>query len=119
VPGTRAGAARRRRPCTTPTPGTRPASWSNSRYDRSRGQAKPEYLAAIDGIFNWTRHFVWTRNEFADGSSSSFAIGGTLSVACLLDYRLTFRDDPGPRRRANAELALRLAANVTWRYLPA
>ncbi|MGA2498280.1 MAG: hypothetical protein ABSH20_11100 [Tepidisphaeraceae bacterium] len=86
------------------------------RYDRARGQAKPEYLQAIDGIFNWTRHFVWTRNEFADVPSSPFAIGGTLSVAFLMDYHFTFQDDP--QRRENAELALKLARNVAWRYLP-
>ena len=86
------------------------------RYDRARNRAKPEYLRAIDGIFNWTKHFVWTRNEFTDVPSSPFAIGGTLSVSFLLDYYFTFKDDPD--RRANAELALRLARNITWRYLP-
>ena len=86
------------------------------RYDRARGKPRPEYLRAIDGIFCWTKHFVWTRNEFADVPSSPFAIGGTLSAAFLLDYYFTFRDDPA--RCAQAELALRLAANVTWRYLP-
>ncbi|NUQ02145.1 MAG: hypothetical protein HUU35_20040, partial [Armatimonadetes bacterium] len=86
------------------------------RYDRQRGQARADYLAAIDGVFNWTKHFVWTRNEFADVPSSPFAIGGTLSAAFLLDYYFTFCDDPS--RRDNAALALALARNVTWRYLP-
>jgi hypothetical protein len=86
------------------------------RYDRSRGQAKAEYLQAIDGLFNWARHFVWTRNEFADVPSSPFAIGSTLSAAFLLDYHFTFKDDP--QRRANAQLALRLAGSLIWRYLP-
>jgi hypothetical protein len=34
-----------------------------------------------------------------------------------LDYYFTFKDDP--QRAANAQLALRLAGNVTWRYLAA
>ena len=85
------------------------------RYDRSRGQVRSNYLEAIDGLFNWAKHFVWTRNEFADVPSSPFAIGGTLSAAFLLDYYFTFRLDA--LRQANAELALRLAGNVTWRYL--
>lgn len=87
------------------------------RYDRSRGQARTNYLEAIDGLFHWAKHFVWTRNEFADVPSSPFAIGGTLSAAFLLDYYFTFRFDADAVRRTNAELALRLARNVTWRYL--
>ncbi len=47
--------------------------------------------------------------------SSPFAIGSTLCCAFLLDYYFTFKDDPA--RGANAALALRLAGNVTWRYL--
>jgi len=86
------------------------------RYDRARGRAKAEHLKAIDGIFNWAKHFVWTRNEFADVPSSPFAIGGTLSAAFLLDYHFTFKDDP--ERGRNAQLALNLARNIVWRYLP-
>ena len=85
------------------------------RYDRGLGQAKPEYLAAIDGLFNWAKNFVWSRNEFADVPSSPFAIGGTLSTAFLLDYYFTFRNDP--QRGNNATLALNLANRLTWRYL--
>ena len=86
------------------------------RYDRSRKQPRAEYLKAIDGIYQWTRHFVWTRNEFADVPSSPFAIGCTLSTAFLLDYYFTFRDDP--QRRERAEEAVRLADRILWRYLP-
>ena len=85
------------------------------RYDRGLGQAKAPYLTAIDGLFNWARHFVWTRNEFADVPSSPFAIGGTLSTAFLLDYYFTFKNDP--QRSTNATLALHLANNLIWRYL--
>ncbi len=85
------------------------------RYDRAHNQVKPAYLSAIDSLFNWAKHFVWTRNEFADVPSSPFAIGSTLCSAFLLDYYFTFRGDP--QRQTNAVLALRLADNVTWRYL--
>ena len=85
------------------------------RYDQSHGQVRSNYLTAIDGLFNWARHFVWSRNEFADVPSSPFAIGGTLSAAFLLDYYFTFRVDP--LRSTNAELALRMADTITWRYL--
>jgi len=84
------------------------------RYDRGLGQAKTQYLAAIDGIFNWAQHFVWSRNEFPDVPSSPFAIGGTLSTAFLLDYYFTFRNDA--TRGTNATLALHLANNLIWRY---
>ncbi len=85
------------------------------RYDLKHGQAKSNYLQAIDGLFNWSKHFVWSRNEFADVPSSPFAIGSTLCSAFLLDYYFTFRNDA--QRGANAALALRLAGTMTWRYL--
>ncbi|HEY5913174.1 MAG TPA: hypothetical protein VJA21_21495 [Verrucomicrobiae bacterium] len=85
------------------------------RYDRQRGVQNPVYLQAIDRLFNWAKHFVWSRNEFDDVPSSPFAIGSTLCSAFLLDYYFTFKDDAV--RAASAALALRLAGNVTWRYL--
>ncbi|HWQ91881.1 MAG TPA: hypothetical protein VN673_09435, partial [Clostridia bacterium] len=86
------------------------------RYDRNRGVHNAAYLDAIDRLFNWAKHFVWTRNEFDDVPSSPFAIGSTLCSAFLLDYYCTFKGDA--QRGSNATLALRLAENVTWRYLP-
>ncbi|MGO8698724.1 MAG: hypothetical protein ACLQVY_13505 [Limisphaerales bacterium] len=85
------------------------------RYDRSRGQIDTNYLTAIDELFNWSKHFVWTRNEFPDVPSSPFAIGCTLSTAFLMDYYFTFKNDP--QRGSNAALALHLADNIIWRYL--
>lgn len=85
------------------------------RYDRGRGVQNSTYLQAIDGLFNWAKHFVWSRNEFDDVPSSPFAIGSTLCSAFLMDYYFTFKNDA--TRSANAALALRLAGNVTWRYL--
>ena len=85
------------------------------RYDRNHGQVRNGYLQAIDELFNWSKHYVWSRNEFADVPSSPFAIGATLNSAFLLDYYFTFRDDP--LRATNATLALRMADTVTWRYV--
>lgn len=86
------------------------------RYDRAHNQVRASYLTAIDNLFNWAKHFVWTRNEFADVPSSPFAIGSTLCPAFLLDYYFTFRSDPV--RSANATMALHLADCIIWRYLP-
>ncbi len=85
------------------------------RYDRNRGQVRPGYLQAIDELFNWAKHYVWSRNEFADVPSSPFAIGATLNSAFLMDYYFTFRDDA--LRATNAALALHMADNVIWRYV--
>ena len=85
------------------------------RYDLKQGNSNTNYLQAIDRLFNWAKHFVWSRNEFDDVPSSPFAIGSTLCSAFLLDYYFTFKDDS--QRATNATLALRLADNITWRYL--
>lgn len=85
------------------------------RSDLKHGNLDTNYLQAIDQLFNWAKHFVWSRNEFDDVPSSPFAIGSTLCSAFLLDYYFTFKNDP--RRTTNAALALHLADNVTWRYL--
>ena len=85
--------------------------------DFYRHDKTAEYLPLIDGIYQWTRHFVWTRNEFADVPSSPFAIGGTLSAAFLLDYYFAFKDDP--QRAESARQALDLARKITYRYMVA
>ena len=87
------------------------------RYDKTADPRSADYLPLIDGVYNWTKHFVWTRNEFADVPSSPFAIGGTLSAAFLLDYYFAFHDDPPRRQRA--EEAVELARKITYRYMVA
>jgi hypothetical protein len=85
------------------------------RYDLAHGTTDTNYLTNIDCLFNWARHFVWTRAEIDDVPSSPFAIGATLSTAFLLDYHFTFMTDPV--RSNNAALALSLAQNLVWRCL--
>ena len=86
------------------------------RYDKTHKKTDTNYLHAIDGAFNWAKHFVWSRNEIPDVPSCPFAIGVTLSTAFLLDYYFTFKDDSS-WRATNAPLALHLARNLVWRYL--
>ena len=74
-------------------------------------------LPFIDGVFNWAKHFVWSRNEFADVPASPFAIGATLPAVFLLDYHFTFRHTPERAERARA--ALDLAVSIAYRYLAA
>jgi hypothetical protein len=74
-------------------------------------------LPFIDGIYNWAKHFVWSRNEFADVPASPFAIGATLPAVFLLDYHFTFRNTPERAERARA--ALDLAVSLGYRYLAA
>jgi hypothetical protein len=91
--------------------------WAAGRLllDLYRYDGKKSYLPLVEGVFNWTRHMVWTRNEFADAPSLSFAIGGTLADAFLLDYYFTFKNDPD--RRTRALEALELARAFTYRTM--
>src|SRR3990170_7961925 len=84
--------------------------------DLYRHERDPALLPIIDGIYNWTRHIAWTRNEFWDVPSSPFAIGGTTGTGFLLDYYLTFKHDPD--RADRAAKALDMAQSICWRYMP-
>ena len=75
-------------------------------------------LPTIDGVFNWTKHAVWTRGAFADSPASASAADGTLPVAFLLDYYFTFKDDLlDTEHRVRALEALELARTFAYRYL--
>ena len=82
-----------------------------------RDAGKKEYLEIIDGVLNWAKHIVWTRNEFADVPSSPFAIGGTLSASFCLEYYMTFKNSDDPERKKKAQTALELARSFTYRYM--
>jgi len=84
--------------------------------DLYRNEKDPGYLPWIDGLYNWTKHFVFTRNEFHDVPSSPFAIGCNLSCAFLLDYYFTFKYDP--QRSQKARDAVDLARAILYRYMP-
>lgn len=89
--------------------------WRHERATNPDDAAK--LLPFIDGVFNWAKHFVWSRNEFADVPASPFAIGATLPAVFLLDYHFTFRNTPERAERARA--ALDLAVSIAYRYLAA
>lgn len=82
-----------------------------------RDAGKKEYLDIVDGVLNWAKHIVWTRNEFADVPSSPFAIGGTLSASFCLEYYMTFKNSDDPERKKKAQIALELARSFTYRYM--
>lgn len=82
-----------------------------------RDAGKTEYLDIVDGVLNWAKHIVWTRNEFADVPSSPFAIGGTLSASFCLEYYMTFKNSNDTERKKKAQTALELARSFTYRYL--
>lgn len=79
------------------------------------GLTPERLLELVNGVLIWTKHFTFTRNEFADVPSSPFAIGGTLSASFCLDYYFTFRNHP--KYAKSAVQALQLARTVTYRYL--
>lgn len=94
--------------------------WAAGRLllDLALYDGKKQYLPLVEGVLNWTKQVVWTRNEFADVPSSPFAIGGTLATAFLLDYYFAFKEDQeNPERRTRALEALELAHSFTYRYM--
>ncbi len=93
--------------------------WAAARLllDLYKGSRNRSYLEVVDGVFNWTKQSVWTRNEFADVPSSPFAIGGTLAVSFLWDYYFTFKADADSAYRTRAIAARDMAVSYTYRYL--
>ncbi|HWD38889.1 MAG TPA: hypothetical protein VG944_08585 [Fimbriimonas sp.] len=73
------------------------------------------YLKIARGVYNWAKHVVWTRNEFADVPSSPFAIGGTLPTSFCLEYA-AYLDSFDPKE---AQRARDLARSFTYRYMVA
>jgi len=87
-----------------------------SLVDLYRNEKDPKYLPWIDGIYNWTKHFLFTRNEFHDVPSSPFAIGCNMMCTFLMDYYFTFKHDP--ERAQKAKDAVDMARAYLYRYLP-
>ena len=79
----------------------------------------PGYLRFVDAVYNWTKHFVFTRDGVCDLPWAMFCRVGTAAGGnFLLNYRRVFRTDPV--RGKNCDEALRLAHmclyKVTWFY---
>jgi len=73
-------------------------------------------LPYIDGVYNWCKHYLFTRNGVCDLSWAMFSREATaVGESFLLNYRKVFRDDP--ERRAHAEEALGLAHTAVYKNL--
>lgn len=75
-----------------------------------------KYLDIIDGQLMWSKHFLYTRNDYADVPCAQFCWSAAPVTAYCLRYYYTFRNDPA--RREKAELAYRLARNAMYHFLP-
>ena len=70
-------------------------------------------LPVIDGVLNWTKYNICTRNDISDVPDAMFTIGWGGMDFCLR-YYYTFRDDA--QRAERAQLAYRLALSLAYRY---
>ncbi len=82
---------------------------------RNEPQQEARLLPYIDGALRYTKHILYTRNGYADVPAAQFAWGATPVATFCLRYYYTFRDTP--ERRELAQLALKLARNMTYRYM--
>lgn len=79
----------------------------------------PAYLPFIDGVYNWTKYHLWTRNGVCDLPWAMFCrVGTAAGENFMLPYRRVFKDDPV--RSKNYDEALELARKsiykVLWTY---
>jgi hypothetical protein len=86
-------------------------------YDKEKD---PSLLPYIDGVYNWSKHFLYDRNGVCDLPWAMFChIGLAAGENFMLSYRQVFRGDPV--RSRNCDEALRLAQacayKSTWFYL--
>jgi hypothetical protein len=72
-------------------------------------------LPYIDGALRYTKHILYTRNDYPDVPAAQFAWGAAPACTFCLRYYYTFRDDP--ERRDLAALAYKLARSLLYRYL--
>jgi hypothetical protein len=76
---------------------------------------REDLLPYIDGVLRYTKHILYTRNGYADVPAAEFAWGAAPAATFCLRYYYTFRD--APERAELADLALKLARTMTYRYL--
>jgi len=74
-----------------------------------------DLLPLLDGVLRFTKHILYTRNDYPDVPAAQFAWSAAPAARFCLEYHYAFRDDP-PRQEL-AALALKLARSMTYRYL--
>jgi hypothetical protein len=72
-------------------------------------------LPVIDGVLNWTKYNICTRNDISDVPDAMFTMGWR-GVDFCLRYYATFRADPDGPRAERAQMAYRLALSLAYRY---
>jgi len=79
-----------------------------------RHEGTEEYLPFIDGVFNWCKHYLWTRNGVPDLPWAMFSrVATAAGESFLLNYYRIFKNDPD--RGKNAEQAIELARAATYK----
>jgi hypothetical protein len=77
---------------------------------------REDLLPYIDGLFNWVRHYVYTRGDISDIPESMFTLqSGTLAMDFLMNYRQAFANAPDAEHRKRAQEAFDLAYMVVYR----
>ena len=70
----------------------------------------------VEGCWNWSRHYVYTRGDICDIPCSMFTLQTSqLALNFLLNLHYSLADDPDPRKREIAQDAFALAVTVVWR----
>ena len=85
-------------------------------YEREKN---PDYLPYIDGVYNFTKHFLYTRNGVCDLPWAMFCrVATAAGENFLLNYRRIFQEDPlrGGNREEALELATMCLYKVLWFY---
>ena len=76
---------------------------------------RQDLLPTLDGMFNWARHYLFTRGDIADIPESMFTVQTSqVALEFLMNYRQVFARGDDERRR-RAEEALGLAHTVVYR----
>lgn len=83
--------------------------------DMYRNDHDTSWLQYIDGMYNWTRQYLYTRNDFHDVPSSPFGVASSLVCSFLADYFNTFQNNS--LRAAKAKDALVMANSYMYRSL--
>ena len=84
-----------------------------------RHEGDERYLEFVDGVFNWARHYKWTRNGVCDLPWAMFSRAGTAAGENFcLSYYHHFLGDPERRERAEEALQLGLMSlyKTLWVY---